>query len=65
MLFYPSCQTKRFPEMKWATIYIIDSYMDYSEYVFDLYPKLYSDLALSCIDLNAYTDAEELSRPCS
>lgn len=51
--------------MKWATIYIIDSYMDYSEYVFDLYPKLYSDLALSCIDLNAYTDAEELSRPCS
>lgn len=45
--------------------YIIDSYMDYGEYVFVFYPKLYSAPTLSCIDLNAYTDAEELSRPCS
>ena len=38
---------------------IIDSYMSYGEYVFDCYPRLYSDLTLSCIDLNAYADAEE------
>lgn len=31
--------------------YIVDSYMDYGEYVFDYYPNLYSDLTLSCIDL--------------
>ena len=39
--------------------YIIDSYMAYGEYVFDIYPKLYSDLTLSCIDLNAYAEAED------
>lgn len=39
--------------------YIVDSYMDYGEYVFDYYPNLYSDLTLSCIDLNAYAEAEE------
>ena len=33
--------------------------MDYGEYVFDYYPNLYSDLTLSCIDLNAYAEAEE------
>ena len=39
--------------------YIVDSYMDYGEYVFDTYPRLYSDLTLSCIDLDAYAEAEE------
>ena len=39
--------------------YIVDSYMDYGEYVFDYYPNLYSDLTLSCIDLNAYAEAED------
>lgn len=39
--------------------YIIDSYMEYGEYVFDTYPRLYSDLTLSCIDLNAYAEAED------
>ncbi len=39
--------------------YIVDSYMNYGEYVFDLYPRLYSDLTLSCLDLSAYADAEE------
>lgn len=39
--------------------YIVDSYMDYGEYVFDNYPNLYSDLTMSCIDLNAYAEAEE------
>ena len=38
---------------------IIDAYMDYGEYVFDVYPNLYSDLTLSCIDLNAYAKAED------
>ena len=38
---------------------IIDAYMDYGEYVFDVYPNLYSDLTLSCIDLNAYAEAED------
>ena len=39
--------------------YIVDSYMDYGEYVFDYYPNLYSDLTLSCVDLSAYAEAEE------
>ena len=33
--------------------------MDYGEYVFDIYPNLYSDLTLSCVDLSAYAEAEE------
>ncbi len=39
--------------------YIVDSYMDYGEYVFNIYPNLYSDLTLSCVDLSAYAEAEE------
>ena len=39
--------------------YIVDSYMDYGEYVFEQYPRLYSDLTLSCIDLTAYAEAED------
>lgn len=38
---------------------IIDSYMDFGETVFEEYPKLYSDLTLSCVDLNHYQDAED------
>lgn len=33
--------------------------MDYGEYVFNIYPNLYSDLTLSCVDLSAYAEAEE------
>lgn len=38
---------------------IIDAYMDYGEYVFSEYPRLYSDLTLSCIDLSRYQKAED------
>lgn len=38
---------------------IIDSYMEFGEAVFAEYPKLYSDLTLSCLDLNKYQSAEE------
>ena len=41
--------------------YIVDSCADYGEYVFDYYPNLYSDLTLSCIDLNAYAEARRRS----
>lgn len=38
---------------------IIDAYMDYCDQVFDTYPQYYADVTLSCIDLNAYDDAEK------
>ncbi len=38
---------------------IIDSYMEYGEYVFDAYPQHYTDLTLSCIDLTQYQAAED------
>lgn len=38
---------------------IIDAYMDFSEAVFEEYPKFYSDLTLSCMDLNKYQTAED------
>lgn len=39
---------------------IIDSYMNFGESAFEQYPNCYSDLTLSCIDLNKYADVEEL-----
>ena len=33
--------------------------MDFSEAVFEEYPKFYSDLTLSCMDLNKYQTAED------
>lgn len=38
---------------------IIDSYMDYCNQIFDIYPQYYADVTLSCIDLNAYDAAEK------
>lgn len=38
---------------------IIDSYMEYGEAVFAEYPKYYSDLTLSCVDLNQYAAVED------
>lgn len=37
---------------------IIDAYMDFGEAVFAEYPKYYSDLTLSCVDLTQYADTE-------
>ena len=38
---------------------IIDSYMDYSEEMFERYPKSQADITLSCIDLTKYDDVEK------
>lgn len=38
---------------------IVDAYMDYGEYVFAEYPRMYSDLTLSCIDLQKCQAAED------
>lgn len=38
---------------------IISYYMGYGERVFDAYPKYYTDLTLSCIDLKQYQASEE------
>ncbi|MBQ8823729.1 MAG: hypothetical protein IJZ64_00685, partial [Ruminococcus sp.] len=38
---------------------IIDSYMKFGEEIFELSPKYYSDLTLSCVDLNKYQTAED------
>lgn len=38
---------------------IIDSYMDYCNEKFEEYPKYYSDITLSCMDLNKYDAAEK------
>lgn len=38
---------------------IIDAYMEFGEAVFEEYPKFYSDLTLSCMDLNKYQTAED------
>lgn len=38
---------------------IVDAYMDYGEYIFSEYPRMYSDLTLSCIDLSRYQNAEK------
>ncbi len=38
---------------------IIDSYMEYGEAVFEQDSRYYSDLTLSCLDLNAYQAAED------
>lgn len=43
---------------------IIDSYMQYSEQVFDMYPRLYCDLTMSCIDLNKYQATEDALDSC-
>lgn len=38
---------------------IIDSYMEYGEELFEVNPNAYSDLTLSCLDLNKYQQAED------
>lgn len=38
---------------------IIDSYMKFGEEIFEISPKYYSDLTLSCVDLNKYQAAED------
>ena len=38
---------------------IIDYYMTFGDVLFEEYPRLYSDLTLSCIDLNQYQAAED------
>ncbi|MBQ2803511.1 MAG: hypothetical protein IJF07_06395, partial [Lachnospiraceae bacterium] len=43
---------------------IIDYYMLFGNLVFAQYPRMYSDLTLSCIDLNQYQAAEEALNTC-
>lgn len=43
---------------------IIDTYMEYSEAMFEAYPRAYCDLTLSCIDLNLYQKAEDALDTC-
>lgn len=38
---------------------IIDYYMEFGEMAFELYPQLYCDLTLSCVDLTKYAAVEE------
>lgn len=38
---------------------IIDSYMAYGEEIFEMNPRSYADLTLSCLDLNKYQQAED------
>lgn len=43
---------------------VIDQYMNYSEAVFDYYPRMYCDLTMSCIDLTKYEKAEKAVNDC-
>ena len=38
---------------------IIDSYVEFGEMAYELYPQLYCDLTLSCIDLEKYSEVEK------
>ena len=38
---------------------IIDYYMEFGEMAFEMYPQLYCDLTLSCVDLTKYSAVEE------
>ncbi len=49
------------PDMNGARLgkEIIDTYMSYGEEIFEISPNAYSDLTLSCLDLNKYEAAEK------
>lgn len=43
---------------------IVDTYMEYGEFIFDISPRYYCDLTLSCIDLKQYGIVESALNKC-
>ncbi len=58
---YEFLQSLDEPDMDGAAMgrVIVDSYMDFYTELFERHPRYYSDLTLSCIDLNRYQAAED------